>query len=995
MLFEGLTSDPPDDTEVFLKHDASENNQSQQTLKIGFRFERSTLRLEQSLIGVSVHLADCQTLGVPGGPALPHCVVRIALPPQTRLTKVATGGIRSVVVGESVPVAPLQPMRAGVSSEQKAPEGSPPYRRDNEIRLAKRKLRRPFEQPPKDAFVPIPAPAFVPPDPALYAQAARQSFARVIGESLEGLTPVVEVMLYPVRLTQDGQLVLHTRFDLILHHEPDLRNEQPKVPSGIISKAQAQRQVALTRRGVLNGDFVIDYSDLFGWFQTEAEYLIITDNQTWDAERIIPTGSVDGDVVATFERLAQWKRQRCLKAKVVTVTDIVAGRYGSFQTGARDLQEVLRNFLKMAQSRWGTAWVLLGGDVSIIPVRTVAGDRLGEVIRQSVDPPPQNVSVWHVDHLRIHAVNLGDWWSNAIDNKLVRLDSGLLIPYDAMGTSGTQARGWYFTDESYLTRSETATNFVRVNGPEAEVNADLRFLYHWNTIPTDLYYSSLIGPGYNQPGKHDWDALDNGVYGQHQDLNLDGIHFVPSVSLGRAPVRSALDAEAFVNKVIAYEGLRLPDGTELDDGWTRKMVVASENWFGKALYGFSENNPPPAQTYHHAPGANHSLIQIGSPQNPNWDWTLLAYQTDSEASVVPYRTDAEAAGLGWYFARSATDMRPSFFNIGIASGVTAWLPVPSAWVVVFGPEPILKPGAFFMFNQIGLDGSLSDQEMVREIVQGQTLSFSQRLYEDVEDMTPAQVTAAPLERLSRSGMIEALNGAPHLVSLSGHGDGGYCCRLDHAAVDGLTNGFQSFIVYADSCLTNEFDGDALSEHLVRNPNGGAVAYVGNSRFSWIGLGDDYQRRFFERLGELAGCAHLGLLADSRATLFGTGDADNRWAMLSLNLIGDPEMPVWFNRPLKIEWSNLTPIEVFEAVFAPPEPPGPDFRLPYLKNWGLTFVQLKQGENEHFAVSDHQGRVRFPLTNFKSGEARLTLSRPGHQPLEVPIKLERLKPAKSN
>ena len=44
---------------------------------------------------------------------------------------------------------------------------------------------------------------------------------------------------------------------------------------------------------------------------------------------------------------------------------------------------------------------------------------------------------------------------------------------------------------------------------------------------------------------------------------------------------------------------------------------------------------------------------------------------------------------------------------------------------------------------------------------------------------------------------------------------------------GLANGWHTFIVYADSCLTNQVDAsDAFSEELLKNSMGGAVAYVG-------------------------------------------------------------------------------------------------------------------------------------------------------------------------
>jgi hypothetical protein len=118
----------------------------------------------------------------------------------------------------------------------------------------------------------------------------------------------------------------------------------------------------------------------------------------------------------------------------------------------------------------------------------------------------------------------------------------------------------------------------------------------------------------------------------------------------------------------------------------------------------------------------------------------------------------------------------------------------------------------------------------------------------------------------------------------------------------LTNGLPGFIGYADSCLTNRFDGDAFSEELVNNPSGGAVAYVGNTRFSWIGVGDNFQRAFFHRL---VSTRHLGLLNDSRISVYGTTgyySGYERWAIFTLNLLGDPELQVYRNA---VPWIPLT------------------------------------------------------------------------------------------
>ncbi|MDD3626006.1 MAG: C25 family cysteine peptidase, partial [bacterium] len=59
-------------------------------------------------------------------------------------------------------------------------------------------------------------------------------------------------------------------------------------------------------------------------------------------------------------------------------------------------------------------------------------------------------------------------------------------------------------------------------------------------IPCDLYFSDLDG---------DWNANANTVYGELDD-NID---MYPDVYVGRAPVDSASEVQAFVNKVLNYE----------------------------------------------------------------------------------------------------------------------------------------------------------------------------------------------------------------------------------------------------------------------------------------------------------------------------------------------------------------------------------------------------------------------------------------------------------
>lgn len=963
------------------------NNQHE--LHFSVHFNRDDLQLEYSLIGVIVHLSECQTVGLPGGPALPTCNIRVALPNNTRLIDLQAEAIHTAKISDEIlSIAPLQPLHPGIMAPSNGENPLRYYRPEEE---KSKNIKSPNLQQLEQSFTkPFPTPPFVPATVELYAEAIHRPVARLVNTQYEGLTPVATININPVRITSEGLLEFSSQIELNLRYEPTPDHAQDiNTLADITSRSQAMRQIALTQLNVVNPDVVYDFSDRFPILHRFPDYLIITDNQRWNAETITPTGSAGGDLVASFNRLVQWKRQRGLKARIITISDIVADRYGDFCSGSRDLQEVIRKFLKMARADWGVAWVLLGGDTNIVPIRRVAGGLLGHIKRQPTQPPPSNTSFWTGDYLQMHAVNPGDWFVAATTNLLVRPDNGLLIPYDAAGTSDSTTRGWYFTtDNTYNTHSAIPTNFVRVNGPAAEVNANLQFLYEWNTIPTDLYYSSLVGSMYDQPGKHDWDLVNNGIYGQYANGNeLDGIDYTPDISLGRAPVRSATEADTFVNKVIAYEKFECPDGTSLNDDWTTRVVLASENWDGNLEITADANHPPGGNRYHHPAEESYSLISLESL--PNWNWSLLASIAEADVRLVPYRTDAAEIGRGWYFARSSVDLSPNTSSILFPNGEFLWVPSPSQWIVVYGTAEELTPISYIL-NNTQLDSSLADQEQLRQQIQNEMPGFKtiERLYQDIEDMTPQQIAAAPVELITTNGLRDALNEGPHIVSLSGHGDNNKCCKLDRALADSLTNGYHAFIAYADSCLTNQLDGDALSEHLIRNPNGGAIAYIGNTRFSWIGIGDDFQRQFFKKWSELGGNAHLGLLNDTRAHLVNHLWAYSRWAVLSLNLMGDPEMPLWWREPLRFYIPDIYLIDPKKPIIVPPLPPDPFLKLVYRKNWGLTYVHLQQGGHEQLLLANPDGKLDFDLTEFDAGAATLTVTRLGHKPIIKRVELSK-------
>ncbi len=153
--------------------------------------------------------------------------------------------------------------------------------------------------------------------------------------------------------------------------------------------------------------------------------------------------------------------------------------------------------------------------------------------------------------------------------------------------------------------------------------------------------------------------------------------------------------------------------------------------------------------------------------------------------------------------------------------------------------------------------------------------------------------------------------SPHLVSVSAHGGKNgleVCGWFANKDADDLANPFP-FVYVSMSCLTNAFDEDSLSEHFMNNPKGGAVAFWACSRYGWynsnnegFGQSELFLKEFFRQLlvdpmgtsnslGEVIFRARTKYLSLAKE-----GDYYQRWLTFGMNLLGDPEMPVWTEEP---------------------------------------------------------------------------------------------------
>lgn len=152
------------------------------------------------------------------------------------------------------------------------------------------------------------------------------------------------------------------------------------------------------------------------------------------------------------------------------------------------------------------------------------------------------------------------------------------------------------------------------------------------------------------------------------------------------------------------------------------------------------------------------------------------------------------------------------------------------------------------------------------------------------------------------------HGAPPVFSMEKSGF--YYCE----DAKNLSNNRLYTIITTTACDTNAFDGlspveqidPCLSESFIRSARSGVVAYLGASRYGFdnmnfsLGASPKYNAQFYKYLfsselkdkhfGEVVAAAKMSMIS------FCSSYTPERWIQLSLNPIGDPEMPIFTETP---------------------------------------------------------------------------------------------------
>jgi hypothetical protein len=224
-------------------------------------------------------------------------------------------------------------------------------------------------------------PAFVEPNPAVYNSSAPYpgKTAEIISDEYMHGYHIVTVKIYPVEYIPKNREVYLQDISFTINYS----SSKIKSSSIIQPEKQSYKRAELAKKFIKGyvknvtdvenfkdkGVKIINESSSLNKIESTDEQTMLL-KSTSAIEELVPDYIIitNEALKPTFQTLADWKTKKGFPAIIKTIEEIEPNYPGS------DLPEKIRNYLKEAYSKWGASlYILLGGDVNIIPARFVPG----------------------------------------------------------------------------------------------------------------------------------------------------------------------------------------------------------------------------------------------------------------------------------------------------------------------------------------------------------------------------------------------------------------------------------------------------------------------------------------------------------------------------------------------------------------------------------------------------------------------------------------------
>jgi hypothetical protein len=242
----------------------------------------------------------------------------------------------------------------------------------------------------------------------------------------------------------------------------------------------------------------------------------------------------------------------------------------------------------------------------------------------------------------------------------------------------------------------------------------------------------------------------------------------------------------------------------------------------------------------------------------------------------------------------------------------------------------------------------------------------------------------------RNHCINFLNQGHNLTNHIDHastdsmGAGSVChgAYLNTSTMSGLTNGTRQGVLYTIGCWACDFaSSTCIAEAFVRNPNGGGVAFVGNSRYGWYVPGSateassHFDRYFFRSLFTQNHYKLGDCFSDHKNDAYDDDDY-SEYIFTELTLLGDPELPIWTAEPAELSVTHPSSIPLSAFI---------DFPV-HVTSGGspvsdATVCLWKGSEVYEMAQTDASGSTSFWFYASSLGALQVTVTKRNYAPYE--------------
>jgi hypothetical protein len=707
-------------------------------------------------------------------------------------------------------------------------------------------------------------PEFVEPNTAVYNSISPYpgKVAEIISDGYTHGYHIVTIILYPVEYIPKNKEIYLCEIDFTINYtSPKLKRSDIIYPEkqSIKRALLAENYIKSFIKNVNDiEDFknknvnIIQESNILNISESSEEPMMQT-KSTSIIQELVPDYIIitNEELKPTFQVLADWKTKKGFPTIIKTIEEIEPNYPGS------DLPEKIRNYLKEAYSKWLDLFVLIGGDVNIVPARYVPRDDRPETPTDLYYATYEGT--WNLDNDNIYGEDdddIDDTYdfflgrASVEDITEAQIFVNKVIAYEKYSNLGSST---YVNNNLYL------TGFMDENDCGVYINNFSNYIKD---------YAETYIPG----NINNWFLLDNyDCLFDYQDPYNTPFNYHSGFRDPHCNVTSYLN-ESFEDNIDPTDDL--PQGWEKEDNyWVRIHPTDIDEHHRYMVMKFRSSDI--------GSGNSSCLISpsINVPDNQDWKFSIYRDNLNSLNDKIIFEYEKDGNG-NWIKLGEITRYHGS-------SSSNNWFEFDHG--MPQGNIKIRLKGVSDGGSDIYIDHICIAEKFIKR---------------------PGGLCVSGNNTLNKSNATACLNNG----GSSGLGNFHIVYHMQHSAetgmgisqvtdesfrndnFDALLNGNFQQILFSNGCKTATFSKDCIGEHYINNSQGGGVAFIGNADRGFYPEHTQFGRfvdALYTTTNHPSTGYNLGLIFQQAPD---PTMASYKNQKKTLTLLGDPLMPVWTNTP---------------------------------------------------------------------------------------------------